>query len=143
MSSESENAGENSPEVTAFLRERYGNKGPQNWVRSWILPAVIFAVIGGAWMIWSGTHAANPEIRTTLLSFDSTSPTTIHIRYSIIVKHPVGNHQCTLVARDKDKNTVGEIIDHIPLGVGSATREVAIPTRLQAVNAAVLSCQSL
>jgi len=104
---------------------------------------VIFAVIGGVWMIWSGTHAANPEIRTTLLSFDSTSPTTIHIRYSIIVKHPVGNHQCTLVARDRDKNTVGEIIDRIPLGVGSATREVAIPTRLQAVNAAVLSCQSL
>ena len=135
--------GENSPEVTAFLRERYGNKGPQKWVRSWILPALLVAVIGGAWMIWSGIHAANPEIRTTLLSFDSTSPTSIYIRYSIIVKHPARNHQCTLVARDKDKNTVGEIVDHPPLAVTSMTREVAIPTRLQAVNAAVLSCQSL
>jgi hypothetical protein len=135
--------GENSAEVTAFLRERYGNKGSQNWVRSWILPALIFAVLGGAWMIWSGTHAANPEIRTTLLSFDSSSPASIRIRYSITVKHPVGNHQCTLVARDAQKNTVGEIVDHIPLGVASITHEVAIPTRLQAVNAAVLSCASL
>ena len=136
-------SGENNPEVTAFLRERYGSKAQQSWVRSWILPALLFAVFGGAWMIWSGTHAANPEIRTTLLSFDSKSSTLIHIRYSVIVKHPVGNHQCTLVARDNDKNTVGEIVDHIPLGITSMTREVAIPTRLQAVNAAVLSCASL
>lgn len=132
-----------SEDVAAFLRERYGKKGQQSWARSWIVPALIFGVVGGAWLIWSGAHAANPEIRTTLLSFESTSSTSMHIRYSIVVKHPVGNHQCTLVARDKDKNTVGEIVDHIPLGIGSATREVVIPTRLQAVNAAVLSCASL
>lgn len=134
---------ENSPEVTAFLKERYGNVGNQSWFRSWVLPALIFALVGGGWLIWSGTHAANPDIRTTLLSFNSTSPTSIQIRYSVVLKHPIGNHQCTLVARDKDKNTVGEIIDHIPLGVASITREVAIPTRLQAVNAAITSCTSL
>jgi hypothetical protein len=138
--------GENSPEVTEFLHERYGHKEKRGWLRSWALPALLLAILGGAWTIWSGSHLANPEIRSTLISFDSTSPTSIYIRYSVAVrnpqKNPQKNYECTLVGRDKEKNIVGEIIDKIAPGTTSVVRDVAIPTRLQAVNAAVLSCAS-
>ena len=131
------------PEVMAFLRERYGKTAKRKWLAGWKLPAVAIAIVGGIWIAWSGGHAANPEIRSSLISFKSTSPTSIDIRYSVQIKHPVGNHQCTLIARDSEKNTVGEIVDHIPLGQASATRNVRIPTRLLAVNAAISSCTSL
>lgn len=133
----------NDPQTTAFLRERYGNTATKNWRSGWKLPALLIALLGGLWIAWSGTHVSNPEIRSSLISFHSTSAQSIQIRYSLQFKHPGGNHQCTLVARDLDKNTVGEIVDHIPLGQASITREVSIPTRLQAVNAAILSCSSL
>jgi Domain of unknown function (DUF4307) len=131
------------PQVTAFLRERYGNSQKKKRLGGWKFPAFSLALIGGAWLIWSGSHASNPEFRTTLISFTSTSENSIELRYSIQIKHPIGNHQCTLIARDADKNTVGEIVDHIPLGQASITRVVTIPTRLQAVNAAISSCTSL
>ncbi len=136
----------NSPEVTAFLRERYGKSGKNgksNWRSGWKLPAALLALTGGAWLIWSAAHAATPEIRSTLISFKSLSSTSIQIRYSVQIKDPARTHQCTLVARDGDKNTVGEIVDQIPLGVASTTREVIIPSRLQAVNAGIASCTSL
>ena len=131
------------PQVTAFLRERYGNSEGRKWLAGWKLPALVIALIGGSWLIWSGSHAANPEIRSSLISFTSLSSTSMEIRYSVQLKHPIGNHQCTLIARDSDKNTVGEIVDQIPLGQASSTRVVIIPTRLQAVNAAIGSCTSL
>lgn len=133
----------NDPEVTAFLKERYGVTSKKSWASGWKLPALLIAVIGGAWLIWSGTHASNPEIRSTLISFTSTSPASISIRYTVTLAHPIGNHQCTLIARDRDKNVVGEVMDQLPLGQANLTREVVIPTRLQAVNAAVRSCTSL
>lgn len=131
------------PQVTAFLRERYGNSQEKKRLGRWKLPAIGLAIIGGAWLIWSGSHASSPELRTTLISFKSTSENSIELRYSIQIKHPVGNHQCTLIARDADKNTVGEVVDHIPLGQTSISRVVTIPTRLKAVNAAISSCVSL
>ena len=134
---------ENDAEVTAFLRERYGNSGKKSRGAGWVLPAALFAIIGGAWLIWSGTHAAIPEIRSTLISFSSHSPSSIQIRYNVEIKSPMNSHQCTLVARDQDKNVVGEVIDRFPLGQGKLTREVTIPTRRQAVNAAITSCASL
>ena len=148
----------NDPQVTAFLRERYGltgkhNPGKAGWLSGWKLPALIFFVVGGSWLVWSANHAANPEVRSTLISFKSESPTSISIRYSLQFKNPGKKHQCTLVARDKDKNTVGEIVDQIAnqnpnltksqAGQTSITREILIPTRLQAVNAAILNCVSL
>ena len=140
---EPERRRENDAEVTAFLRERYGNSEKKSRVAGWVLPAALFAIIGGAWLIWSGTHAAIPEIRSTLISFSSQSPSSIQIRYNVEIKSPMSGHQCTLVARDQDKNVVGEVIDRFPLGQAKLTREVTIPTRLQAVNAAITSCASL
>ena len=134
---------ENDAEVTAFLRERYGNVARKSRVPGWLLPAALFATAGGVWLIWSGTHAATPEIRSSLISFSSQSPSSIQIRYSVAIKSPLKSHLCTVVARDRDKNVVGEVIDRFPLGQKELTREITIPTRLQAVNAAITSCASL
>jgi hypothetical protein len=80
-------------------------------------------------------------MRSTLLSFDSTSPQLMHIRYQVEIKQASHQHQCTLIARDVDKNTVGQVTDLLPIGVSKIGRDIAIPTRLQAVNAAIASCK--
>jgi hypothetical protein len=112
-----------------ILRERYGIK-PKGKSNLWL--GIFFSVMAILWFIWSGTNIANPAIRSELIS------------YSIKVKDLSSAHSCKLVARDIDKNVVGEFTDQMPgksLGIGSNLRTIEISTRIPAVNAGISSCQ--
>ncbi|MEY3890314.1 MAG: DUF4307 domain-containing protein [Actinobacteria bacterium] len=123
------------------LRERYGIKSAGK-KRIWITVCSLFIVL--AWFIWSGTNFANPDIRSTLISFKVVSDQKISITYKISVRDTEIDHSCSLVAKDIDKNTVGEVIDLIPAGslvAGENQRTIEISTRIPAVNAGIASCQ--
>jgi hypothetical protein len=123
------------------LRERYGIKSAGK-KRIWITVCSLFIVL--AWFIWSGTNFANPDIRSTLISFKVVSDQKISITYKISVRDTEIDHSCSLVAKDIDKNTVGEVIDLIPAGslaAGENQRTIEISTRRPAVNAGIASCQ--
>lgn len=123
------------------LRERYGIKSASR-NRIWITLLSLLLVL--AWFIWSGTNFANPDIRSTLISFRVISDQKISITYKISVRDSGIEHRCSLVAKDIDKNTVGEVIDLISadsLSPGENQRTVEISTRLPAVNAGIASCQ--
>jgi hypothetical protein len=131
------------PKVLAnpALRQRYGIKElPKN--RNWLL-GVLIAVVA-TWFAWSGYNAANPAVRSELVSFEVIDEQSISITYKISVRDLSADHNCAVVARDIDKNVVGEVTDLMPadsLMVGANLRTVAIPTRLPAVNAGISSCQ--
>ena len=124
----------------AHLNQRYGNARQLNWK----VPAIIALAIGLPWLIWSATHHSLPEIRYTLISFksDSTSTnTSIDITYEVERRNPMVPITCTLVARDIDKNIVGEFADQIPATTTSViTRKTRVLARSIPVNAAVIRC---
>lgn len=120
------------------FNDRYGIR-PR---RAWISYAIAFALVGGGWLIWSALDHVNPQIRTTLISFNNQDPRKIEIRYSITRRDPRQEITCTLVARDFDVNVVGQIDDVISAGEKSVERAVVIPTRADAVNAGILSCHA-
>lgn len=124
----------------AHLNERYGNARQINWK----VPAIIALALGLPWLLWSATHHSLPEIRYTLISFeqDQTSATpSIDITYEIARRNPEIAITCTLVARDIDKNIVGEFADQIPATTASViTRKTRILARSIPVNAAVIRC---
>ncbi len=127
--------------ASAHLRQRYGIKENN---RNWLWPAVISLLAGISWFIWSGLNAANPDVRYELLSFKVANDQSISVTYSISVKDLNTDHSCSIVARDIDKNTVGEISDLMPatsLKSGANTRTIEVATRLPAVNAGITSCQ--
>ena len=127
--------------ASAHLRQRYGIKENN---RNWLWPAVISLLAGISWFIWSGLNAANPDVRYELLSFKVVNDQSISVTYSISVKDLNTDHNCSIVARDIDKNTVGEISDLMPatsLKSGANTRTIEVATRLPAVNAGITSCQ--
>ena len=127
--------------ASAHLRQRYGIKENN---RSWLWPAVLSLLAGISWFIWSGLNAANPDVRFELLSFKVVNDQSISVTYSISVKDLNTDHSCSIVARDIDKNTVGEISDLMPatsLKSGANTRTIEVATRLPAVNAGITSCQ--
>ena len=110
--------------------------------RNWLLGVLIGIV--AAWFAWSGYNAANPPVRSELVSFKIIDAQSISITYKITVRDISIDHNCAVVARDIDKNVVGEVTDLMPadsLMVGANLRTVAIPTRLPAVNAGISSCQ--
>ncbi|MEI6649006.1 MAG: DUF4307 domain-containing protein [Actinomycetes bacterium] len=121
-----------------FLRQRYGVKDGR--FPSWVIPAVITAVLGGSWLGWSANHYAKPEVRTQLISFKVIDNAAISLRYSVTFKTDSLSHQCRLIARDFSANIVGEITQTFPVGTSSRTQEVLIPTRTAAVNAAIDRC---
>ena len=131
------------PKVLAdpALRQRYGIKEvPKS--RNWLLGALIGIV--AAWFAWSGYNAANPAVRSELVSFKIIDAQSISITYKISVRDNSIDHSCAVVARDIDKNVVGEVNDPMPaeeLMVGANLRTLTIPTRLPAVNAGISSCQ--
>ncbi len=107
----------------------------------WIAPAVLFASVGISWLVWAGLHHSNPSIRTSLISYSATTDREISLRYSIERKDKDQVLICTLIARDYDKNIVGQIDDEIAAGLASLEKTTAIPTRSQAVNADVTTCR--
>ena len=123
------------------LRARYGIVGGKN---SRFFIAGILLSITAAWFIWSGIDAANPPVRSNLISFTAEDRKTVSITYTVSVRDLSINHSCSLVARDFAKNVVGEVVDLLPantLKPGDNQRTVAIFTRVRAVNAGISSCQ--
>lgn len=127
------------PETRGLLADRYGIQEKKRWT----IPATIVTLIFIPWLMWSAWHHSNPEIRTTLVSFQNEKQDSIDITFLIERRNPSLALTCTLVARDIDKNVVGEIEDQIPPAqIRQITRTTSIPTRIAPVNAAVLDCRA-
>lgn len=126
------------PQEAFNYNDRYGVKQS----RSWIAVALITAVLGVGWITWAGLHHSNPAIRTQLISFVVDNDRAVSVRYSVDRHSTTATTVCTLIARDYDKNIVGQIDQEIPAGLANVELVTAIPTRSEAVNADVSSCRS-
>jgi hypothetical protein len=118
--------------------DRYGVKKG----RSWIAVALITAVLGVSWITWAGLHHSNPAIRIQLISFTAASDRAISVRYSVDRHIVDGQIICTLIARDFEKNIVGQVDQEIPAGNGKVELVNQVSTRSQAVNADVSGCRA-
>lgn len=118
--------------------DRYGVKQS----RSWVAIALITAVVGVGWIIWAGLHHSNPAIRTQLISFVVDNDREVSVRYSVDRHSTTAATVCTLIARDYDKNIVGQLDQEIPAGLSKVELVTVVPTRSEAVNADVSSCRA-
>jgi hypothetical protein len=92
--------------------------------------------------MWSAWYHSNPETRVTLVSFKPMDARSIEITFEIDRRDPQVSHICTLIARDYEKNVVGEVdIQVAPSSFSRSQITAVIPTRLTAVNAGVLECR--
>ena len=124
----------------ALLIERYGRSylAPSRWK----IPAAIVALIGIPWLLWSASFHSTPTIRHELIAFKVIDERSIEITYLLERNESSLPVICTLVARDFEKNIVGEVTDQFDSN-DAPRRDVqtrTIPTRARAVNAAVISC---
>ena len=108
--------------------------------RGWVGLAILIAILGIGWVTWAGLHHSNPPIRIQLLSFVVESDRAVSVRYSVDRNGVDGLVVCTVIARDYDKNIVGQIDAEIAAGQGKIELVTVVPTRIAAVNADVLSC---
>ena len=118
--------------------DRYGVKSG----RSWIGVAVITAIIGVSWVMWAGLHHSNPAIRVQVITFTVDSDSAVSVRYSVDRENADATTICTVIARDYDKNIVGQIDQEIAAGQAKVELVSVVPTRSKAVNADVSSCRA-
>ena len=118
--------------------ERYGASKPTRWPAI----ALLVGVVGIGWLMWSALYHSNPSLRSQLVSFTITDDRAASVRYFIEREDSNQVVVCTLIARDFDKNIVGQIDQEIPAGKSKVELVTNVPTRSEAVNADVSSCRS-
>jgi hypothetical protein len=130
-------------EEELFLKERYGKRYADSL--GWRLPAAIVALIGIPWLLWSAGYHSQPSIRHELIAFKVIDSSKIEITYLVERSEADIRVFCTLVARDFEKNVVGEARDEFEAN-DQPSREVRtrlILTRTRAVNAGIIGCDRL
>ena len=118
--------------------ERYGASKPTRWPAI----ALLVGVVGIGWLMWSALYHSNPTLRSQLVSFTITDDRAASVRYFIEREDSNQVVVCTLIARDFDKNIVGQIDQEIPAGKSKVELVTDVPTRSEAVNADVSSCRA-
>ena len=130
-------------QTRAMLEDRYGINANRNSTErsSWRWVALLLAVIGLPWLLWSAWHHSNPEFRTSLVSFRTIDDRLIEITFDITRRNPSRPLTCTVNARDFENNVVGEKEVAVVGGGQKLMRQrVEIPTRIRAVSAEILRC---
>jgi hypothetical protein len=118
--------------------ERYGVTKATRWPAI----ALVVGILGIGWLMWSALYHSNPPLRSQLVSFTITDDRAASVRYFIERQDRNQVVVCTLIARDFDKNIVGQIDQEIPAGKSKVELITEVPTRSEAVNADVSSCRA-
>jgi len=118
--------------------ERYGVAKATRWPAI----ALVVAIVGIGWLMWTALYPSNPSLRSQLVSFTITDDRSASVRYFIERQDSNQVVVCTLIARDFDKSVVGQIDQEIPAGKSKVELVTVVPTRSEAVNADVSSCRA-
>ncbi len=118
--------------------ERYGVAKATRWPAI----ALVVAIVGIGWLMWTALYHSNPSLRSQLVSFTITDDRSASLRYFIERQDSNQVVVCTLIARDFDKSVVGQIDQEIPAGKSKVELVTVVPTRSEAVNADVSSCRA-
>ena len=118
--------------------ERYGAAKATRWPAI----ALVVAILGIGWLMWSALYHSNPPLRSQLVSFTITNDREASVRYFIERTDSQQIVVCTLIARDYDKNIVGQIDQEISAGKSKVELVAVVPTRSESVNADVSSCRA-
>jgi hypothetical protein len=117
--------------------ERYGAPKATRWP----VIALVVGVLGVSWLLWTALYHSNPPLRSQLVSFTITNDREASVRYFIERTESQQVVICTLIARDYDKNIVGQVDQEIGAGKSKVELVTVVPTRSEAVNADVSSCR--
>jgi hypothetical protein len=126
-----------SPEPFDY-EERYGAAKATRWPAI----ALVVAILGIGWLMWSALYHSNPPLRSQLVSFTITNDREATVRYFIERSDSQQVVVCTLIARDYDRNIVGQIDQEIGAGKSKVELVTVVPTRSESVNADVSSCRA-
>jgi hypothetical protein len=89
-----------------------------------------------------GVASFQPRYPNPVITFVVDNDRAVSVRYSVDRHSTVVATVCTLIARDYDKNIVGQIDQEIPAGQSKVELVTVVPTRSEAVNADVSSCRT-
>ena len=80
----------------------------------WIVLAVVLGALLVAWLVWAGTHYANPAVDAQMQGFQVRGETQVEATIKVQRPDPSKQVTCTLLADDEKHRRVGEIVTTVP-----------------------------
>lgn len=128
----------NPDDVATRLARRYPAR-PRR--APWVPIAVALALLGSAWLVWAGGHAAIGTVTARVDAFEVTSDTTIAVTVTIDRPSTDQGAQCQLFAQAISYDRVGETPVRVAAGgTGLTTTRVELRTFKRATTADVEGC---
>ena len=121
------------------IARRYPPPALPRW--GWIPLAVVLAVIGGAWLVWSALYGANPAVSGRVSSFDVVSDQQVNVTLTVQRPDPSVAAVCTVIAQAVTYETVGQLpVEVAPSGQELEDITVELKTLKRATSASLESC---
>jgi hypothetical protein len=108
------------------LDTRYGRSPARaRRVAGWVPVAVVFAVVGLAWLGWAAWNASRTPVTATITAYDAVSARQMDVRLEV-TRRTDAAVTCELYAQAYDHSIVGETSVELP--AGDAGTDVVTPT---------------
>ena len=123
------------------LDTRYGRSSAHGRrLAGWVPAAVVFAVVGLAWLGWAAWNASRTPVTATITAYDAVSAGQIDVRLEV-TRRTDEAVRCELYAQAYDHGIVGETSVELPAGdTGTEVVTPSIKTERLAFTAALRGC---
>lgn len=127
---------------TAADIERIRRRYPTPTRRAtWIVLAVIIALVLGSWMIWAGLEHARPGISGQLHGYRVIDTNHVEATVNVHRPDPATRGECTVQAQAISGEVVGELTFPVTGATKDTTHKLTVKTSLRATTAILLNCQ--
>ena len=133
----SQHSPENAPAEHARYRRRSASTRPL------LVVGVLVAIVGVAWVIWAGVHAATRDSGVIPVGYQVVDDSHVQVRYQVQLSRSQAT-VCTLQAQNSDQTVVGQVNVRLPArpqGDLTESRRDTVRTTQRAATATVTSCQ--
>ncbi len=121
------------------VADRYGTTSPARR-RTVIVASGLIGVLALAWVLWAAWSRGNPDVQSSLRSFDVVDIHTVNADVVVTPSSSDVSASCLVRAFGADHSVVGELNFEVAGVSGSTRREVTVRTEREATSVELIGC---
>ena len=121
------------------MADRYGTSSPARR-RTVVVASGVVGVLALAWIIWAAWSRGNPDVQSSLRSFDVVDTHTVNADVVVTPSSRDVTASCLVRAFGADHSVVGELNFEVAGVSGPTRRELKLRTEREATSVELIGC---